>query len=68
MEDMIHGGYGGGSLNETKAVGPISMKQRLTDAVRQAEAKLADAKRAKEILDQHPELEELLNILNRGRF
>lgn len=45
-----------------------SMKERLSHAVAEAEARLADAKRAKEIFDSHPELEELLNIMQRGRF
>ena len=45
-----------------------TMKDRLVEAVRNAEARLADAKRAKEIFDAHPELEELLNIMQHGHF
>jgi hypothetical protein len=45
-----------------------NMKERLELAVVQAEARLKDAKRAKEIFEKHPELEELLNIMQRGHF
>jgi hypothetical protein len=45
-----------------------TLKERLTQAVAGAECRLADAKRAKEIFTAHPELEELLNIMQRGRF
>ena len=45
-----------------------TMKERIEQSVRDAEARLADTKRAKEIFDKHPELEELLNIMQRGRF
>ena len=43
-----------------------TLKDRLAESV--ARAEVADAKRAKEIFDAHPELEELLNIMQRGRF
>ena len=45
-----------------------SLKFRLEEAVREAESRLQDAQRAKEIFTAHPELEELLNIMQRGRF
>ena len=45
-----------------------NMKERLEHAVAEAEQKLADAKRAKELLDKNPELEELLNIMQRRNF
>ena len=51
-----------------KMVRMPSLKDRLAESVLRAEAQLADAKRAKEIFDKHPELEELLNIMQRGRF
>lgn len=57
-----------GGLNEAKMVRMPTMKDRLEQAVEDAENKLKDAKRAKEIFDAHPELEELLNIMQRGRF
>lgn len=45
-----------------------TMKARIERAVEEAETRLADAKRAKEIFSAHPELEELLNIMQKGRF
>lgn len=45
-----------------------TLKQRLDLAVNQAEAKLADVKRARELFEKNPDLEELLNIMQRGRF
>ncbi len=45
-----------------------TMKQRLEQAVVEAESRLADAKRARDILNANPDLEELLNIMQRGRF
>lgn len=45
-----------------------TLKQKLDLAVNAAEQKLKDAKRAKEILDKNPELEELINIINRQRY
>lgn len=45
-----------------------SLKARLDRAVEQAEHSLADAKRAREIFVKFPELEELLNILQKGRI
>lgn len=45
-----------------------TLKERLDLAVKQAESNLSDAKRAREILDKHPELEELMNIMQKGRF
>jgi ABC-type branched-subunit amino acid transport system ATPase component len=45
-----------------------TMAERLKLAVEQAEDKLAKAKRAKEIFEAHPELEELMNILQSGNF
>ena len=45
-----------------------TLKDRLAQAVAEAESRLTDARRAKDILDKHPELEELLNIMQKGRF
>jgi len=59
---------GGNYLNAAKQAGVPSLKLRLDRAVKDAESALAEAKRAREILDAHPELEELLNIMQRGRF
>ena len=45
-----------------------TMRQRIELAVKQAEAKLADTQRAKELFDKNPDLEELLNIMQRSHF
>ena len=45
-----------------------NMRDRIDLAVQQAEDKLAAVKRAKEIFAAHPELEELLNIMQRNHF
>ena len=73
MDELIRGGYAGDSypgnaVMETKSVGMPSLKQRLAQSVKEAESRLTDAKRAAEILDKNPELEELLNIMQKGRF
>jgi hypothetical protein len=70
----ILGGSGAYSSNEyanmtqAKMASVPTLKDRLALAVQQAEKKLADAKRAKEIFAKNPELEELLNIMQRGHF
>lgn len=70
MNDYGLAGQGSSPYNEISAKDAQmpSMKLRLSMAVKEAESKLADAKRAKEILDKHPELEELLNIMQRRSF
>ncbi len=45
-----------------------TIKQRIELSVRQAEEKLAAVKRAKEIFDKNPDLEELLNIMQKAHF
>lgn len=45
-----------------------TLKERLELAVRQAEEQLAMAKRARELFDRNPDLEELLNIMQRNHF
>lgn len=51
-----------------KMVRMPTMKERLELAVREAEAKLAIAKRARELFDKNPDLEELLDLMQKGRF
>ena len=55
-------------LQMKSAGGQITLKVRLDMAVQDAEKRLQEAKRAREILDKNPELEELLNIMQKGRF
>ncbi len=74
MESL--GLVGQGPMTETnqyydssKIVGQrMTMKVRLEMAVAEAEKKLADVKRAKEIFEKNPDLEELLNIMGRSNF
>lgn len=46
----------------------MTMKMRLDMAVEQAQKKLDDVKRAREIFEKNPDLEELLNIMQRSHF
>ena len=59
-------GYGGNV--PMKSVGPATLQQRLEHAVKDAEQRLAEAKEARDILARNPDLEKLLNIMQRGRF
>jgi len=43
----------------------LSLRQELTQKRQQAEQRVADIKRAQELLNKHPELGELLTIINR---
>lgn len=45
-----------------------TIKERLELAVKQAEERLVAVKRAKEIFEKYPDIEELLNIIQRGNF
>ena len=78
METLpVLGGIGGGNyyageeatgmLNAKMAHQP-TLAQRLDLAVAQAEEKLASVKRAREIFQKNPDLEELLNIMQRMHF
>jgi hypothetical protein len=74
MEGSWGGGYSGETALQTaqydspKMVRTPTMKERLAMAVTQAEERLASAKRARELFDKNPDLEELLNILQRSNF
>lgn len=45
-----------------------TLKERLDLAVTQAEMRLADAKEARALLDRNPDLERLLDIMQKGHF
>lgn len=64
---MASGNYDSPSTSARMANMP-TLKQRLDLAVQQAEEKLADVKRARALFEKNPDLEELLNIMQRGRF
>lgn len=49
-------------------LGNLSIAKRIDLAVAKAEEQLAAVKRAREILDKNPDLEELLNIMQRSHF
>lgn len=53
-------GLGGGTL-----VAANTVSARIDAAIEQSEARLAAAKKARDILNQHPEIEELINLLQR---
>ena len=58
----------GPSTDLAQMVGMPSLKLRLERAVQEAEQHLKEAKRAREIFDRNPDLEELMNIMQKGRF
>lgn len=61
--------YVGNALDiTTKIAQEAPLKQKLAYNVQRAEQQLKDAKRAQEILDKNPELEELINIMQRQRY
>lgn len=61
--------YGGSeSPSAAKMAHMPTLKQRLDLAVLQAEEKLTAVKRAREIFEKNPDLEELLNIMQRSHF
>lgn len=45
-----------------------TLKQRLDQAVHQAEERLATAQEARELFDRNPDLERLLNLMQKGLF
>ena len=59
--------YDSGALSP-KSIQMPTLKLRLEQAVKDAESRLNDAKEARDILDKNPDLEKLLNIMQRGRF
>jgi hypothetical protein len=51
-----------------KMVRMPTMKERLELAVKEAEMKLANAKEARALFDKNPDLERLLDLLQRSNF
>lgn len=66
MNNLLSPDYG--AMESTKSIGSETLKQRLDYAVVNADKNLQDAKRAREILDKYPELEELINLMARMRY
>lgn len=61
------GNYIGGESAMAKSDSPraFTLNDRIKQAISEAELRLSAAKRADEILAKNPELEELLNLLQR---
>ena len=55
-------------LGGTTLAAMPTLKQRLELAVKQAKERLEAAQEAKEIFDRNPDLERLLNIMQKGLF
>lgn len=69
MNDLIGGAnYPTQSMASEKMAHMPTMRQRLKYAVENAKKQLEDAQRAYEIFDKNPDLEELINILQRARI
>lgn len=62
------GTYAGESISNAKMVSQPTIAQRIDMAVQQAEARLVAVKRAKELFEKNPDLEELLNIMQSAHF
>ncbi len=56
------------SYYEGKAVRMPTLKERLDLAVKQAEERLAAVKEAREIFGRNPDIERLLDIMQKGSF
>lgn len=59
------GGYNSGAEQMAQKVRAFTLRDRIEQAKTQAAQQLATAKRAEEILQAHPEIEELINLLQR---
>ena len=66
--EMLGGGYGNTPAQQGQLANMPTMKQRIDMAVKQAEDRLAAAKEAQEIFARNPDLEKLINCLQRGGF
>jgi hypothetical protein len=51
-----------------KAIQMPTLQQRLDNAVANCESRLKDAIEARDILKRNPDLEKLLNIMQKGNF
>jgi len=67
FEQAMAGQVGGYDSSPKMALMP-TIKQRLDLAVQQAEDRLTAVKRARELFEKNPDLEELLNIMQRAHF
>lgn len=69
MDELIGGS---GPMQEQYASAKMArmptMRERIDMAVKQAEDRLAAAKEAQEIFNRNPDLEKLINAMQRGGF
>ncbi len=56
------------TTDSPKLIRQRTYSERVTDSISQAEEQLADLKRMQEIFAKHPEFEELLTLVQRGRL
>ena len=63
---LVPQAYAGECL--AKSVNMPTLKQRLDGAIREAEARLAAVKEAREIFERNPDIERLLDIMQRSHF
>ena len=73
MDDFSPGGLlnkyeSGGCTTSPSMARMPTLKERLSLAVKQAEDQLKVAQEAKEIFDRNPDLERLLDLMQKGRF
>lgn len=67
MKDLMPYGGGPETLGASLAKMP-TLKDRIDMAVNRAEEQLATAERCRELLDKNPDLEELMNLMQKGFF
>ena len=70
MNGLLSGGGYNDSLSRQAGASPyaIALKDRIASAVFQAQERLDAAKEAQEIFERNPDLEKLINAIQRGQF
>lgn len=72
MDEFLGGSVGGVMQSQPYGLEKMArmptMRERIDLAVKQAEDRLAAAKEAQEIFSRNPDLEKLINVLQRGGF
>ena len=69
-DGLVGGGNAGYPVGypQEKMVRAPTLQERLDMAVKSAEERLAAVKEAREIFQRNPDLEKLLNVMQRGLF
>lgn len=62
------GYYGESAIGQMKMASVPTLKQRLDKAVEQAEAQLEAVKEARGIFERNPDIERLLDLMQRSHF